>query len=213
MRDNKAYRTISIIALVLGIIGVTLGYAAFSVSLKISSSAAVRPDGSNFDVDFSSSESSVQTNAIVPTLNKTVENFTATNGTIDNTNDPLVSNLKATFTEPGQSATYTFYAYNAGQYLAYLNSIVFSGNKTCTAKSGTTQSLVDTACNGISLSVKVGNENATKTSIASISEHSLAAEAAEEVVVTIEYAENSGRADGDFDVTFPDVVLTYESAD
>lgn len=213
MRDNKTYRNISIIALVLGIIGVTLGYAAFSITLTISSSAAVKPDGSNFDVDFSSSASSVQTNPVTPTLNKTVTNFTATNGTINNTNDPVITNLSATFTEPGQSATYSFYAYNAGEYLAYLNSVVFQGTKTCTAKSGTSQALVDTACNGINLSVKVGSESATTTSIANITGHTLATDASEEIVVTISYADNAGRADGDFDVSFPDVVLTYESAD
>lgn len=213
MRDTKAYRTISIIALVLGIVGVTLGYAAFSITLKISSSASVSPDGSKFNVDFSSSSSSVQTNAIVPTLNKTVTNFTATNGTIDNTSDPEITNLSATFTEPGQSATYTFYAYNAGEYLAYLNSIVFQGSKACTAKTGTNQNLVNTACNGITLSVKVGSESATTTSIANITSHSLATDASEEIVVTISYADDAGRADGDFDVSFPDILLTYESAD
>ena len=213
MSDNKTYRIISIIALVLSAIGVTLGYAAFSNTLTIVSTAEVNPSSSSFNVDFSSSSSSVETNNIVPTLNTTATGFSATNATINNATDPVISNLKATFTEPGQSATYTFYAYNAGEYIAYLNSIVFSGSKTCTAKTGTTQSLVNTACNGINLSVKVGSESPTTTSIASISGHSLAKTAAEEIVVVIEYATGSGLADGDFDVTFPDIVLTYSSVD
>ena len=139
--------------------------------------------------------------------------FSATAGQINNTGDPTISNLKATFTEPGQSATYSFYAYNAGQYIAYLNSVVFSGNKTCTARTGTTQSLVDTACNGISLSVKVGTEAATTTSVSTITGHSLGINGAEEVIVVISYASGSGIADGSFDVTLPDVVLTYNSVD
>ena len=213
MNDNKAYRIIALVALVLGIAGVTLGYAAFSNTLTISSSAEVKPDPSTFNVDFSSSNSAVVANAITPTLSANVTGFNATNATIDNTSAPTISNLKATFTAPGQSVTYTFYAYNAGQYIAYLNSIVFSGSKTCTAKSGTTQGLVDTACTGISLSVKVGAEAVTTTSIASIDSHSLGINAAEEIVVTISYAAGSGVADGDFDVTLPDIVLTYASAD
>ena len=213
MNYNKGYKIMAVIALVLGILGVTLGYAAFSNTLTISSSASVKPDASGFNVDFSSSSSAVATNDITPTLNKTVTGFTATDAEIDNTSDPVISNLSATFTEPGQSATYTFYAYNAGNYLAYLNSIVFSGSKTCTAKTGTTQSLVDTACTGIELSVKVGSESATTTSVASLTGHTLATSTAEEIVVTISYKADSGQADGDFDVTLPDVVLTYDSVD
>lgn len=213
MNENKGYKIIAIVALVLGVVGVTLGYAAFSSTLTISSSAEVKPDSTTFNVDFSSSDSSVETNAITPTLNKTVTGFSATNATINNTSDPVISNLKVTFTEPGQTATYSFYSYNAGKYVAYLNSVVFSGTKTCTAKTGTTQSLVDSACNGISLSVKVGNESATTTSIASVTGHTLGVDAAEPIVVTIAYADSSVLVDGDFDVTLPDVVLTYDSVD
>lgn len=213
MSENKGYKVIAIVALVLGVIGVTLGYAAFSSTLTITSSAEVRPDPNTFNVDFSSSNTMVETNDITPELNKTVAGFTATDATINNTSDPLISNLKATFTEPGQSATYSFYSYNAGEYVAYLESIVFSGTKTCTAKEGTTQTLVDSACNGISLSVKVGSESATKTSVAKVTGHTLGVGAAEEVVVTISYDDGSALADGDFDVTLPDIVLTYDSVD
>ena len=213
MIDNKTYRYIAVAALLLGIVGVTLGYAAFSSTLRITSSAEVTPDSSTFNVDFSSSNSSVQTNNITPTLSANVTGFSATAAQIDNTGDPTISNLKATFTEPGQSATYSFYAYNAGQYIAYLNSVVFSGNKTCTARTGTTQSLVDTSCNGINLSVKVGSEAATTTSISTITGHSLGINGAEEVIVVISYEAGSGMADGSFDVTLPDVVLTYNSID
>lgn len=213
MEYNKTYKIIAIVALLLGIVGVTLGYAAFSSTLKIESSAEVVPNGTNFNVDFSSSSSSVVANDITPQLSANVTGFTATDAEIDNTSDPVISNLHATFTEPGQSATYTFYAYNAGQYLAYLNSIVFTGNKTCTARTNTNQGLVDTACTGISLSVQVSGMDATTSSVASISNHSLAIGAADTITVVIEYAAGSGRADGDFDVTFPDVTLTYNPID
>ena len=210
---NKTFKIISIVALLLGVVGVTLGYAAFSSTLKIESSAEVAPNESSFNVDFSSSNSSVVENDITPTLSANVTGFSATNAEIDNSTDPVISNLHATFTEPGQSATYTFYAYNAGEYLAYLNSIVFSGNKTCTARTNTNQALVDTACTGISLSIQVTGINATTTSLASISDHALAVGAADTITVVIEYAAGSGRADGDFDVTFPDITLTYNPID
>ena len=214
MVENKGYKAMSIIALIVGVIGVTLGYAAFSNTLTISSSADVTPDASKFNVDFSSANNAVQTNDITPVLNpNNVQDFTASDATIDNTSDPLITDLHASFTEPGQTATYTFYAYNAGEYIAYLNSIVFSGSKTCTARTGTTQGLVDDACPGITLTVTVGSETATTTSVANITGHSLAIGSADTITVVIAYEANSAIADGIFDVVFPDVVLTYASAD
>lgn len=213
MNNNRAYRIIAVVALMLGVVGVTLGYSAFSSNLTISSSAEVKPEGSKFNVDFSSSSSSVQTENIVPSLSTTATGFTATDAEIDNDGDPVITNLKATFTEPGQSVQYSFYAYNLGEYVAYLNSISFIGSKSCTAKTGTDQTLVDSACNGISLSIKVGNEEVTTASVNSITNHTLGVNSAEPIIVTISYASGSAIADGDFDVTLPSIKLTYESAD
>ena len=220
MGENRYYKMVSVLALIIGVVGVTLGYAAFSNTLTIESSAEVVPDESTFNVDFSYSSSSVVENDITPTLNpNNVADFTATDAEIDNTGDPVITNLHATFSEPGQTATYTFYAYNAGEYTAYLNSIVFDGTKTCTARSATapatpaTASLVADACNGISLSVTVGSESATTTSVNSIASHSLAKATGEQITVVIAYDQNATRADGAFDVVLPDIVLTYDSAD
>lgn len=210
---NKTFKIISVVALLLGIVGITLGYAAFSSTLKIESSAEVIPNESSFNVDFSSSNTSVVEDDITPTLNTNVTGFNATNAEIDNTTNPVISNLHATFTEPGQRVTYTFYAYNRGEYLAYLNSIIFTGNKTCTARTNTNQALVDTACTGISLSIQVTGIDPTTTSLSSISNHTLAINSADTITVVIDYAAGSGRADGDFDVTFPDITLTYNPID
>ena len=162
MGENRTYKMLSVIALVLGVVGVTLGYAAFSNTLTINSEAEVTPDSSKFNVDFSTSTASVVADPVVPTLNPTgVTGFTATSGTISNASDPVINNIKATFTEPGQKATYQFYAYNAGEYIAYLKSITFNGTKTCAAVDpvdGATDALVQSACAGISLTVTVGSE-------------------------------------------------------
>ena len=211
--NEKSYKIVSIIALILGAIGVTIGYAAFSNTLTITSSAEVRPDPSGFNVDFSSSSSTVATDPIAPSLSTTATGFSATNASINNTSSPVISNLKATFTEPGQTVTYNFYSYNAGQYIAYLNSITFSGSKTCTPATGTDSTMVASACTGITLSVKVGNETATTSTVDPISGHSLGIGSAEPVQVVISYGAGSARADGNFDVTLPDIILTYDSVD
>ena len=102
---------------------------------------------------------------------------------------------------------------------AYLKSIIYgnatgeTATKVCKAKEGTTDELVQKACNGISLKVKVGSEAETASGLGSISGHSLAKTKAEAITVTLEYAAGAERADGDFTVSFGDVTLNYSSAD
>ncbi len=216
MEKRRTGQAIAIMALVVGVVGVSIGFSAFSNALKIQSNATVTPDKDTLNVDFSSSDQSVDASEIVPTVTGSIQ---ATNAIINNTNDPTISNLSATFTEPGQSATYSFYAYNAGELTAYLKSIIYGNatgettNKVCKAKEGTTDALVQKACEGISLKVKVGTEADTTSGIGSIASHSLKKATGEAVTVTLEYAAGAERADGDFTVSFGDVTLNYSSAD
>jgi hypothetical protein len=220
-RDRRA-RVIAIAALLLGVVGLSLGFAAFSNTLTIESSAEVTPDEGIFNVDFSTTSASVQGGTVTPTLLPTngPAGFTGANATIDNsgTNSAQITGLHATFTAPGQSVTYSFYTKNAGELQAYLSSVTFAEvatgvTKTCTAKSGTTQSLVDTACNGISLTMTLDQEafTASKARAQFTGNHDLAVSGYEAVTVVIAYAANSGQADGDFDVEFGDITLNYSS--
>lgn len=217
MEKNRNAQIIAILALVVGVIGLSVGFAAFSNTLKIQPSADVTPDKSSFNVDFSSSDTDVVADEITPVA--TPNSLVTSNATIDNTNEPTISNLKATFTEPGQKVVYSFYAFNKGQLDAYLKSIVYGNvtgqttNKVCTALEGTTDALVQKACNGISVKVKVGSEAETSGSAASITNHSLLKSTSESVVVTIEYQADADRADGDFTVSFGDITLNYSSVD
>ena len=215
--ENRGSKIVAVIALCVAVVGVTLGFAAFSNSLNIKPSADVAPDASTFNVDFSSSNSSLSTDPVTPT--KSPSSLVATNATISNEGDPTISGLSATFTAPGQSVTYTFYANNIGEYNAYLNSITFanasSGDsfKVCTPGGGTTASLVTAACEDITVSVKVGSDGEVTSSQASITGHTLAKDAFEPIVVKIEYTAGGDRADGDFSVAFGDITLNYGSVD
>ena len=214
---ERSSRVNAVVALCVGVVGLTLGFAAFSNSLTISSSASVTPDASTFNVDFSSSKDSVVAGTVSPVTNPGT--VVGTEATIDNTTAPTISNLSATFTKPGDSVTYTFYARNAGEYEAFLKSINFnnvasgSTTKKCTAGVGTTDTLVQAACESITLSVKVGSESAVTGTTADISGHSLAKNSSETIVVKIEYTAGGALADGDFTVEFGDVSLTYSSVD
>ena len=217
MEKNRKIQIIAIVALVIGIVGLSIGFAAFSSVLNIQTSANVKPDSSTLNVDFSSAEDKVEITEIIPTA--TPDSLVTTNGVIDNSGDPTISNLSATFIEPGQSVVYKFYAYNAGELNAYLKSIVFSNVtdqntiKICTAGQGTTDALVQKACDKISVKIKVGNELETTTGKASITGHTLSKGNGELVTVTLEYEAGADRADGDFTVSFGNITLNYSSVD
>ena len=216
MERNRGYKIISIIALIIAVVGVSLGFAAFSNTLVISSSADVQPNPSAFKVVFSSSSSSL---AIGSINGVATSGATAGTATIVNNDTPSITNLTAGFTSPGQIVTYTFYVHNSGEYEAFLKNISYANvtgensSRICTATSQeTTDSLVSAACEDISLTIDVGDTNATGT-LTSISNHALAKGDYEKVVITIAYADNGNRADGDFNVQFGDISLQYKSND
>ena len=218
MEKDRSTRIIAIAAILVGIVGISLGFAFVASNLIISSSAAVTPVD-DFHVYFSSSENALAT-AAVPGVGSS-NDVTATNAAIDNTTapkSPTITNLSATFTAPGQYATYSFYAWNDNDYTAYLKSLTFASNApTCTARNAADQTSATAACAGITLSISVGTgasaiTNQT-TSLATISGHSLASKSTEPIVVKIDYASNALKASGDFDVSFGDITLTYDTVD
>lgn len=217
MEKNRSSKVIALVALLIAVVGLSIGFAAFSNTLTISSNAKVTPNSDTFSVDFSSSGTALSTDNVVPA--KTPATITATDAVIDNTSNPTITNLSATFTDPGQKVVYTFYAYNNGEYDGYLKSITYANvtgetsSKVCKANEGTSDSLAQAACDDISVKIKVGTESEISGSLASITNHSLVKGAFEEITVTIEYASNGDRADGDFSVDFGDISLVYSSVE
>ena len=216
IKRYKRKRNITFVALVVAICIMSIGFAAFSSELNISSNAIVSPNASDFKVVFSSSGTSYLTNKI-----SGVGTGSATGGyaSIDNSGDtPIISDLTASFTGPGETVTYEFYVYNIGAYVAYLREVKFnnvngeSSNKVCSAidSSSVTNSLLESACNDISVSISVGNDTFGGSN-SNIYNHGLNKSSYEKVVVTISYASNDNRSDGDFKVEFGDIGLTYST--
>ena len=209
MEKDRKIKIISIVALVLAVCGMSLGFAAFSTSLKLSSSAMVTPDDATFSVKFSTSQNSLVVGAVTPSSNPF--GLTTSNGTITNGASPTLSNVSATFTSPGQYVEYTYYARNEGEYTAYLNNINFLGDKTCIGETGTTTSLVTSACDSIIISTTVGNNTYTETTL--VEGHTLAKGVGEQIKIRLEYLSSGTAVDGAFSIKFPNVALVYSTLD
>ena len=203
-KSRKTNKLILILLLVL-IIGLSIGFAAYGRELKITTAATVKGDESGFKVVFSTEEDAATPGTV------SAANSYANDISIDADSTEL-SNLKATFTAPGQTATWTFYSYNDGKFDAFLNGVVL-GDISATPKGGTDAEKVTEAVKGISVKVKVGTTEFTTTQDPLSATHKLAQSEGEEVVVTIDYAADSAIADGDFDVTIGDISLKYNSVD
>ena len=94
-----------------------------------------------------------------------------------------------------------------------MRKIEFDGSKTCTATGDTTQTTVNAACDGISLSIKVGSMSEAIKTTTSITGHALSNTTPETVTVVIDYATGSKTANGDFTVEFGDITLNYNTVD
>lgn len=216
-KKQKNNRWLSFFSLIIAIVFLTIIFAMSSSMFIIEQNLNVKENTQAINVDFSSTSSGILPSVIVPI--KSSDDITAGNAVFDNTKSPIIKGLYAKFTEPGQSVTYTFYAYNSGPNIAYLKSIIYSNafsfnaTKVCIANNSDDQISVNSVCRGIYLKIKVGNESETKGSIANVSNHALPKNTSEKIVVTIEYDKDAGVPSGSFDVKFGDITLLYSSVD
>ena len=223
MESERNTRLIALVALVAAVGGLSLGFSAFTRNLDIQPQAEVTLDKDVFKVEFSNQSDSVDASNV--TASGEPGEATGEEATIVNGDKPTISNLKAKFTKPGQKVTYSFYAVNSGSLDAYLTNIEFKNitskdaKKECTPKDGGNPATADTltsVCEQIKLTVTVDTSVAATTTQAVQDEHKIEKYASETyhshpVKVEIEYPENAPVPDGDFEVKFGDVELTYSS--
>ena len=213
MRNRQG---VTIAALIIAIVGLSIGFAAFSNTLTIRGTATVTPDRSNFSVVFSTNASELETNPVTPN-SATLGDA----GTINNREgNPRLTGLKAKFTSPGDSVTYSLYVLNNGQYDAYLTNLNFdtvdgSNFVKCISGSGATDTLTQQACGDISVTVQVGQEsfssNAQTGLTNTLNNHVLLKGNSEPVTVTISYANNNHYVDGPVTIMIGDIQLQYRT--
>ena len=214
---------ITIAALIVAVIGLSIGFAAFSNTLTIRSTATVTPDASTMRVVFSKeSGSEVAGNPNTVSSNNSTYGDP---GTIDNSTqgNSILKDLHAKFTAPGQSVKYNLYVVNVGSINGQITGVTFnnaqgvSTYKKCTAvtKQDTTQiatdSLVQSACNGINITVKVGQITATPQN-PDLTYQLINVRNYLPVEVTISYDYGAAYVDGDMDVVFGDIQINVSSA-
>ena len=201
MEHNRSTKVVAIIALLVGVLGLSVGFSAYSKTLNINNvQATVQGNASNFQVLFSKSSDSTASGSVTGS-----GDVTGGTATIDGT---TISNLTANFTKAG-SVTYDFFVRNEGLMPAHLKKITY-GEKSCTTTNGATQSLVTAACNDITVTVTVGGQaftgNTTETSKVPVLNKKTGA------AVSVKITNSGANAvDGDFKATIANISLEYSS--
>lgn len=214
MNSYRKKQLLTVAVLFIMIAGLSIGFSALSKVLNIETDISVNPN-KELKVLFSSSNDGVKTDSIIP--NKSVDTISANNGIIDNSTNPKVKNLGATFTTPGESVKYEFYVKNIGSMKAYLTNVKFNNAqgsesyKNCVPNSGTSNSSVDSACNGIKVSLKFENSLDEYTNTTEVSNHPIDINGVEKITVTLVYEEGSSVANESFKVYYGSIELIYSS--
>lgn len=138
---NRSFKIIAIAALLVAIIGLSIGYAAYTESLKISGTVAARASSNAWDVHFenisSASFTGIANEMVSPDLTSTV-----------------ISKFEVNFFAPGDSVSYTFDVANKGLLDAELTSLSM-GSLSCapSTNSTATQDEATALCNDLTYSL------------------------------------------------------------
>ena len=224
MRRNTKTKTMAIIALIISVLGLTLGFAAFSNTLTISSSATVSPDASGFNISvygLSTASSRIENfNSSSTSVPKLRGAKNATTAKITDTGKSItLSDLSVEMTAPGEKASYLFMIKNEGEYDAYLNNakleeLYYGTNGTCIALENTTPTLVENACEHIILSIVLEDEYGNPLNNTN---EEIKIEKGKYILAQVDIFYHAGtiteaaRADGDFTIDFEDISLEFSS--
>ncbi len=217
MEKNRDSKVIAIIALVIAVVGLSVGFAAFTAQLTITPTAEVKADSSKFNVEFSNTESKIEEGQQTVTGTITNEEAGQSNaGTATITATTMV-NANAKITKDNQEITYEWYVVNNGEMDAYLTSIDFANDSLACAATGdgmatANTELINTACKTITVTLTVDDADYTGDQ-ASISGKKLAAGESKTVKLSIKAGEGTTLTDNDYSVTVGAITLNYSSKD
>ncbi|MBR1416821.1 MAG: hypothetical protein IJ572_03285 [Bacilli bacterium] len=236
MEKNNGSRLIAVLALVVAVAGLSLGFAAFSTTLKVDTAANVTA-GSNWNIGFSTDGTNIEDVTTAGTVNA---NETGNPGVIDVTKYTIAQNTNATLsTTTGSSVSYDLKILNKGTLPARLESVNFGGVAvTCTnATASATPTLIEgvagagttsTGGNTSTISnadcakmfratLKIGSTTYSSTPASIPSSEVIAAGGNADVKLTVEYIDDAdARAvaatlDGDIVVNIGSISVGYTS--
>ncbi len=214
MNKEREMKTLVIAALVISVVAIGVGFAAFSTTLQINGTATVNTLG--WDVRFTD----IQLDSVNSTADVSASTPTISNGTIgDNTTATKISTISAKFTEPNQKLVYKVTVSNNGDYNALLTGTSIptagtSGTITATGKTGAATATTDAAnvLKHIKFSFTKDDGSALVTNTDKIAKKTNNVAGTQTYLYTIEYEDFSDANDlpvEEVTVNIPELTLTF----
>lgn len=196
MEKDRGFRVVTVIALIVAIVGLTIGYSAYTTTLKINGSAHVNPAEWKVLFKYTDGQSAVTATRVGKVLAEdvTVPTLTAT----------AISGFYVTLRAPGDSVTFDFQVANDGELDAKLTTYTM-GSLTCKPANGSTatQAEATAICNDLSYTLTLANATPAVND-------ELLKETSKAAKLKLEWNTNStATAAGDIDVTVGETTLIY----
>ena len=233
MEKNNGSRLIAVLALGVAVAGLSLGFAAFSTSLKVDTAANVSA-GSNWNVGFSTNGTAIEDVATPGTVSA---NETGNPGELNVTKYTIAQKTNANLsTTAGSKVTYDLKILNKGSLPARLESVNFgsvavtctNGSSTSglvegvagagTTSSGNTSTISNADCAKMfRAKLKINSTTYDSTPVSIASSETIAAGSSADVTLTVEYIGDAAAKavadtlDGDIIVNIGSISVGYTS--
>ncbi len=186
VEKERKIKTLSVIALVVAVLGLTVAFAALSTTLTINGTATL--DAATWDIHFENAETTTMTK----TGGATVEHEPTLEGT-------MIKDWNVVLTKPGDSVTYEFKVKNNGTIDAKIGTL--TKNKLQCSSLSNVDVDADIACKNLTYELKYKNGNEVKA------EDKLANGETKELVLTLAYKQEAEDIPSD-DVSISNLDIT-----
>ena len=208
MNKEREMKTLVIAALVISVVAIGVGFAAFSTTLQINGTATVNTVGKTWDVRFEKIEKTGLSTEGVESSTPSITDGTA--GV--NTTNTAIGTITAAFKAPNQKLQYKITVKNAGTYDAKLTAASIPTLETITV-TGTGNDAETDAAN-VKKHLKFSFTKADESPVTPETD-TLAAGATQDYLYTIEYEDLTNAAElpkAQVNILIPQTTLTFSQA-
>lgn len=208
MNREREMKTLVIAALVISVVAIGVGFAAFSTTLQINGTATVNTDGKTWNVLFTGvTETESSTEGVEGSV-PSIQNGTAG----ENKTNTAIGQITAAFNAPGQKLQYKITVTNSGTYNAKLTAASIPTLETITVAG--TEANAETDAANVKKHLKFSFTKADGTPVAAGTD-TLEAGKTQDYLYTIEYEDLTDANDlpkAKVSITIPQTTLTFSQA-
>lgn len=210
MNKEREMKTLVIAALVISVVAIGVGFAAFSTTLQINGTASVNTAGKTWNVLFTGVEKTAVSTDGIEAAVPTIKNGTAG----ENTTNAAIGTITAAFTAPNQKLQYKITVTNSGSYDAKLTAASIPTLDTITVTG--TGAAADTDATNVKNHLKFSFTKADADgSAVTAGTDTLTAGATQDYLYTIEYEDLTDASElpkAQVNISIPETTLTFSQA-